>query len=106
MKTDDQENQADLFKVLQENFTHARHQETLRERSNYLYWITWVAALGLLSSTTGSLNQYRMEIFLGLAVMSVVVLLCGLKWTAEYGNHLTAIACIAEDLGGRVALLL
>lgn len=37
------DNKSALEKALQENFNHARHQETLRERYMTIYWFLWAA---------------------------------------------------------------
>jgi len=92
------EKELDLFKVLQENFSHARHQENLRERQNNVYWVMWGALLSFVYSKQGNVGEYPL-LFVFLFVVSIAVLLSTLKWTAEYGNHVAAVAIIAQRLG-------
>jgi hypothetical protein len=97
MATEIDKADCDWFKVLQENFTHARHQENLRERGINLYLLAWGAALGLVY-TKGFELQKVPVVFWGLGLMSFAILVSCLKWSAEYGNHIAAVALIAQKL--------
>ncbi len=87
--------------ALQENFNHARHQETQRERYMAWYWTLWAAAFAYVGRQGTFCEQVapNAPIFTFLAVMSFVALVATLKWNTEYANHIAAIAAIAQKLG-------
>ena len=89
-----------LEKALAENFNHARHQETQRERYMSLYWLIWAAALAYIGRQ-GDFSTKLAEntpIFTFLLVMSLATLVLNLKWNAEFTNHMAAISAIAARL--------
>jgi|GEM_PF-1986237 len=89
-----------LLASVHENWAHARHQEQLRERHNYLYWASWAAVLAFAGSQGRSLGASEMcPIYLFLTVFSAVVLSTTLKWTAEFTNHLGAVYSASVKLG-------
>lgn len=89
-----------LEKALQENFNHARHQETQRERYMSLYWLLWAAVLALVGRQGDFFDQVpkNSPIFGFLGVMSLATLVLNLKWNAEFANHMAAVAAIANKL--------
>jgi hypothetical protein len=87
--------------ALQENFNHARHQETQRERYNTVYWFLWAAVLayvGRQGDFLGNLHQNAF-LFAFLAAISIATLVTSLKFNAEFANHLSSVAAIATRLG-------
>jgi hypothetical protein len=102
--TDSKPDDETLRLALAENWAHARHMENLRERLNYLYWITWPAVLVFVSSDAAnnpSLDR-RAElavVFLFVAIASAIALFANLKWTSEFANHVMAAALCAQKLG-------
>lgn len=89
--------------VIAQNWEHARHVENLRERLNNLYWISWGAVLafvGTVGSAGGSATPTPVYTYLSffLFVVSVIVLMSTLKWTAEFANHVAAVARASEEL--------
>lgn len=94
-------NDSVLEKALQENFSHARHQETQRERYMSMYWLFWAAV----SAYVGHEGEFASKVaentpvFGFLTIMSFATLIVNLKWNAEFANHIAAIAAIADRLG-------
>lgn len=99
-KPEEQDTEGALEKALQENFNHARHQETQRERYMTMYWFLWAAVLAYVGrqgqfETMLAQNKF---IFGFLVIMSFATLIVNLKWNAEFANHMAA-AAIAKRLG-------
>jgi len=90
-----------LEKILTENFYHARHQENQRERNIIWYWAIWSAILAYIGRDGAFIDKIddNYYIFLLLAIISFASLLSTLKWSAEFANHISAIALISEKLG-------
>jgi hypothetical protein len=90
-----------LEKALQENFNHARHQETQRERYMTIYcslWAVVLAYVGREGDFAGHVEQNKF-IFMLLGIMSFATLILNLKWNAEFANHMAAAAAAATGLG-------
>ena len=89
-----------LEKALQENFNHARHQETQRERYMALYWFFWAAVLAYVGRQGDFASKVAENwfIFGFIAIMSLATLILSLKWNAEFANHMAAAAAIADTL--------
>jgi hypothetical protein len=88
-----------LLVALEENWCHARHQETLRERQNAVYWVAWGAVLAFVASSGHSPfdpdlapeNRATFSlVFFVMGLFSAVTLGTTLKWSAEFANHVTA----------------
>lgn len=90
-----------LEKALQENLSHARHQETQRERYMALYWLLWAAVLAYVGRQGDFASKVAENkwIFGFLSIMSLATLIINLKWNAEFANHMAAAATIADRLG-------
>ena len=98
-------NSDNLRLALTENWAHARHVENLRERLNYLYWVTWAAALTFVSATSGTAGSDPLDrqavlcvLFIFMAIVSLIALFATLKWTSEFANHVMGVATCAAAL--------
>jgi hypothetical protein len=81
-----------LLAALHENWAHARHQEQVRERHNYLYWVSWAAVVAFAGTQHLALSDVAMApLYVFLMLFSVVAVLATLKWTAEFSNHIAAV---------------
>src|SRR2546426_12287209 len=91
---DEKDIKSALERALQENFNHARHQETQRERYMALYWLLWAAVLAYVGRQGDFANKLAENryIFGFLSIMSLATLIVNLKWNAEFANHMTAAA--------------
>lgn len=89
---------AALRVALEQNWLHARHQENLRERQNYLYWVSWAAVLAYLPAADIALSA-AWFLFGLIALFSAIVVSTSLKWTAEFDNHVTTAYFVAAELG-------
>src|SRR5438046_6843771 len=83
-----------LEKALSENFAHARHVETQRERYISLYWLLWAGLVAYIGKAGGQPQvgffdaaAEHPEIFGFLSLISLATLILNLKWNAEFANH-------------------
>ncbi|MGD0122684.1 MAG: hypothetical protein ABSC46_09010 [Candidatus Limnocylindrales bacterium] len=89
-----------LLASLHENWAHARHQEQVRERHNYLYWVSWAAVLAFASTQKLALSDVAMApLYVFLMLFSAVAVFATLKWTAEFTNHIAAAYRTSLKLG-------
>jgi hypothetical protein len=89
-----------LEKALQENWSHARHVENLRDRYMALYWFLWAAILSYVGRQGDFETGIKQSAFLFalLTLMSLAVLFSTLKWNSEFANHMAAAAATATAL--------
>ena len=89
-----------LLASLHENWAHSRHQEQMRERHNYLYWVSWAAVIAFAATQKLALYDAVMwPLYVFLVLFSLVALFATLKWTAEFTSHIAAAYRTSRALG-------
>lgn len=94
----DPERAENLRFAIDQNWVHARHSQELREKLTGLYWLVWGAALYYLG--TDQRDHFQSAVlFIAIAVASMLAFASTLKWSAEFANHVAAVAVASRALG-------